>query len=361
MKDSMPSPAPQIQCCRHRGIVRTCVAVLLALAWLDHAVANSDPPTNPPAYQPADFNGAVGSFRIETQAEPTRLRPGDPLLLVVRVIARGAVTVPPRRLDLSSLPELTRSFYVVDLADRDRYLPEQRIWEFFYQLKPRPLPKPADQIPGLSFVFRKPNLPLADAYQTARSRPIPITILPRAEVPVVSTSQPRPDGLYEFKGDPGILQRDRPASSPPTLLIVLGLVIPPVVCGVWYGIWRHRHPDALRRRRRHQSRACREALQRLAVAGEAGADRQLAVVAITDYLHARFGLSVAEPTPMEAAGHLRQAGVSGVLADKVGEFYRQWNRLTFGQTVVDGWHGMPDRAADLIRAVEEEQHGGTAP
>lgn len=322
------------------------VVVMLTVS-LNPGTGDVAPPT---IDQPADFNGAVGSFRIGGHAEPTTLKVGDSLTFTVRIEAREPAQVPPRRPDLQHLDSFTRLFYIENLPGPAQRSNATGHWEFAYRLTPRPGVH-VEQIPALPFVFYRPNLPPDVAYQTIRTEPIPLTVRPRTEAAVVSEQPARPDSLYQLETDSGILRHDRPFLMPPVWALIFGLVLPPLACAGWYLSWRHRNPDVVRRRRRNQSGAARRALHLLesAVNGQP-------VVAVTGYLQQRLGLAVAEPTPLEVAGHLRKAGLSPALVDKTAAFYRDWDRLRFGPADSDGHQSLSRLAGELILAIEEAEH-----
>lgn len=323
--------------------------VVMLSACLNQGADGLAPPT---IHQPADFNGAVGAFRIQAHAEPVTLKVGESLAFTVRIDAREPAQVAPRRPDLQRLDLFTRLFYIEDLPAPLQNSGRTGPWEFAYGLTPRPGAH-VEEIPALPFVYYKPNLPPDLAYQTIRTEPIPLTVRPRTQAAVVSVQPVRPDAAYHLDSAPGILSHDQAARMPPGWALALGLLLPPLLCVAWYLAWRHRHPDAVRARRVQQSGAARRALHRLAssVNGEP-------VLVVTGYLQQRLGLTVAEPTPAEVAGHLCKAGVSSALADKTAGFYRDWDRLRFGPADGDGHQSLGRLAAELILAIEEAEQRG---
>ncbi len=75
------------------------------------AVESIDVLPIPVAGRPADYRGAVGKYRIATEASPTSVKAGDPIDLMIGVAGTGPmelVQAPP----LADLPELTAGFKV---------------------------------------------------------------------------------------------------------------------------------------------------------------------------------------------------------------------------------------------------------
>jgi hypothetical protein len=218
---------------------------------------------------------------------------------------------------------------------------------FVYRLKPRRAD--VGKVPGFPFVYFNPDPRLASKpFQVRFTDAIPLKLLPAEEyVPL----PPLPDEVYRLATGPGLLDRDRPPSlaGPGMLALLAG---PPLVCAVWYVAWRRRHPDAARLVRRRQSRAARRALRTLRSARRLPPPRRAAraAAALTQYLHERFELAAAEPTPAEAADVLRRAGCEDPLADGAARLVSACDAARFAPAV--GVDGLAGEAARLILEVE---------
>jgi hypothetical protein len=71
-------------------------------------------------------------------------------------------------------------------------------------------------------------------------------------------------------------------------------------------------------------------------------------------LRQRLDLSAAEPTPREAAGHLRRLGVSAALARRTGDLFRACDVDRFAPALAANGDGLAGSAAQLILALEAE-------
>jgi len=322
-------------------------------AW-GEAEDDSEPPV---AGQPADFDGAVGSYKIKTEARPTTLQAEDTLLLTARIIGSGPAGRLPRRPNLRRLPDFKRQFAIEDLPDRDRYLAGEHTWEFHYRLRPKSLMPPVKQIPAVPFVFFKPHLiPPELGYQTDYSRPIALQLIPRAIVQ--AQPAPMPDQVYELMEGPELLRNDRALPSPGPAAVLLLLLAPPALCAGWYITWRRLYPDAARLAHRRRSRAARQALEALhAATNEDGAPKTTAAV-LANYLRQRADLTAAEPTAAEVADHLQRSGFSSLLAARVAEYFRKCDAARFGPEPLRSGTDFVPAAVELILALEADREVG---
>jgi hypothetical protein len=277
----------------------------------------ADPPSEeddiPLVGRPArwPFSGASGEFAVEAKAEPTALRTGEPINFTFTVHATGPVRHPPRRPDLKQLSDFADNFDI-ETPDDAGHHPDDRTWLFTYRLKPRRAD--VGEVPGLPFVYYNPTIrPAGKAFQTCYTEAISLSLSPAEKyAPLPSL----PDEIYYPSARAGILARDRPPEPPGPVVVGLLIAGPPLLCGAWYAAWRSRYPDAARRTRRRRSRAAEQSLKMLRAACRLPLPQRAdcAAEAVTCYLHARFDLTTAEPTPTEAAETLRRAGRSD-LAD----------------------------------------------
>jgi hypothetical protein len=312
----------------------------------DSAASDDIPLVDRPADLP--FSGASGSFTVEARAEPTAGRRDEAIVFTVTVRSTGTVHQAPDRLDLRQMPAFADRFYFEDPEQKLRR-PDDRTWEFVYRLKVRR--DDVTEIPALGFVYYDPAIrPSKRGFQIAFTDAIPLTLRPaESYVPAPLL----PPELYRMDGGQELLAHPRSPLLPRSLLITLLLAGPPLVCAGWYGVWRSRHPDAARLTRRRRSRAARESLKRLRNARRLPLPQRAdaTAAALTGYLHERFELTTAEPTPAEAAAALRQAGCPIDLADGASRFVTHSDAARFAPEA-DGVT-LIDEAVRLIAALEE--------
>src|SRR5205823_410044 len=163
-----------------------------------------------------------------------------------------------------------------------------------------------DEIPRLPFVFYNPDVRPADkGFQVIWTDAVPLTVTP-AEPPVPPDDLP--PTIIALTTGPVILA-DRSVWTGPGPPLLAGVVgAPPLLCVVWYVAWRRANPDAARRASQRRSRAARRALAALKTAErlQGKARAEATSKAVVAYLHERFDLPIAEPTPDEAADWLRR-------------------------------------------------------
>src|SRR4051794_139055 len=122
-----------------RGLA--CLRGLIALVCLAVLNAAASAQVQPPLVgQPEDFSGAGGTYTIRRSAAPTEVMIEEPLLLTVAITGAGPSGQQPRR-DLLKLfpPDVEEDFFIEPLAEKDRYLPKDKTWEFLYRLRPKRL------------------------------------------------------------------------------------------------------------------------------------------------------------------------------------------------------------------------------
>jgi len=114
--------------------------------------------------RPDDFNGAIGSFELQVQAEPTEVGPGDPITLTMTVLGTGnfaQVEAP-----ILSEPEGWKSY-----PPTAKFTPGGRPGQGSKVFSQAIIARSGDKtaIPPLSFSFFDPE---SGRYQTLRSDPI---------------------------------------------------------------------------------------------------------------------------------------------------------------------------------------------
>jgi hypothetical protein len=329
------------------GVFACSIACVVSRAIGAPAEDDDIPVVGRPAGLP--FSGASGAFEVEAKAEPTSLRAEQPITFTVTVRAVGTVRHPPRRPDLGKLPEFANHFYIENV-DTGNPSADGRNWEFVYRLKPRSADVTA--VPSVPFVYYNPLIrPASRGFQLNYTDPIPLKLQAAEEyVPL----PPLSDGVYELASGPGLEAHDPLPGPPGIALLVLLIAAPPLVCIGYYVAWRIRHPDAGRLVRRRRSRAAKQSLRLLRAARRMPMPQRAAHTAdaLTRYLHERFELAAAEPTPAEAAAALQRGGCAAALADATARFMARCDAARFAPTA-DG-ATLDGAAVRLILDVEAE-------
>jgi hypothetical protein len=337
--------------------VRFALALLIPLSAASVLRAGPDEATEPddiPAVgRPADlpFSEASGWFEVRVHAEPTTVEAETPLTFTVMVRATRPVRRPPQRLDLRQLSTFAEQFYIEDSSEVANR-PDERTWEFVYQLKPRRTD--VTEIPSLPFVYFNPYLLTASkGFQVIYTDPIPLQVLPHEAVQVPVQA---PEKAFALATGPGLLVHQAAWSPPGMATSLVFVLMPPMVCAVWYACWRRLYPDAARLAYQRRSRAARLALQMLHAARrldeEPRANRAADIVA--GYLQQRLDLTIAEPTPHEIAVLFERQGRSPVLMQQAVRFFEACDRARFLPAHAPEQADLLESAVQFILAVEAE-------
>ena len=132
------------------------------------AVGSTEVAPVPEEGRPADYRGAVGRYKIVTQATPTAVSAGDPITLNIGVLGTGPmelVQAPP----LTELPSLTADFKVEDQSLAGFVKDETKV----FPTTIRPRREGITQIPAVPFSFFDPD---TETFETVMSEPIAITV-----------------------------------------------------------------------------------------------------------------------------------------------------------------------------------------
>jgi hypothetical protein len=322
--------------------------------------ADDDEPDSvePPVVgRPANFSGAVGSFKVETRAAPRSLQAEDPLIFTIRITGTEPLQK-LRRPDLRQVPGFARNFAVENAGDR--YLPGEQAREFDYRLRPKNAG--VKEIPPFPFVSYKPgSIPDYMGYETHVARAIPLTVQPRAAVQPESVqggsaAPGAPESVYQVATGAEVLRTESALVLPGPLVLAGLLLVPPGLGVAWYLVWQRRNPDAARKARQRHSQAAQHALKRLAGLGRQPADGQAQRTAevLAGYLRERLDFTAAVPTPPEIATHLGRVGISHPLGQEVAAFFRACDAAEFAPGLTarpDDW--IPT-ATRLLNALEAE-------
>jgi tetratricopeptide (TPR) repeat protein len=252
-----------------------------------------DPPA---AGRPADWGGAVGSWRAEARADAGGARVGDPFVLTLRLAGTGNATLLPR-------PELRIAWANVVPEDERVVLDSTPTTlggskEFTWLVTPR---EPgAHAVPGFAYPYFDPE---ARRYVMARTGPIPV----RVRAGDLVTIPPRPAAgpaavapLALRPAPAGTPRRTFPAAE---LLLWFGVVAPlPWVAARW----RSRRPAAPRPR---------TPTERLEAEPDASPGRMRALYDAA--LRQRTGIALESVTDTGALGAaLRREGVTAETASE---------------------------------------------
>jgi hypothetical protein len=327
--------------------------------WLLFAApvrADLEPPVGG---RPEHFSGAVGVFRINAEAAPTEVAVEAPIILTVTVTGSVAPDYPrfppPERLNIDRLGDLQDDFQVDDLAEGNGH-PDPHTWTYLYRLRPRNTQ--VRRIPRLHFVFYNPLTGTWPTSYTAES--ISLKVNPR---PTIAPPEDLRDPAalaadrYPLVTGEAVLWKSGPRRLASVWLLVLMFAAPPVLCLVWYQLWRSWYPDAARLAGRRRSRAARFALRQLrAIPRGLTMQERAAKVAVVlgRYLHQRLDLPSAEPTPAEVAALLSQASAGPAISARFSRFLAICDAARFGLDEGSITADLLTEAAHLIRELEVE-------
>ena len=334
-------------------LVHRALVALLVLSVQASAVRAGDMPEPleiPIVGRPADlpFSDAAGKFAVSAHAEPTTVQAEHPVTFTLLVHALEAERQPPRRLDLSKVPAFNDNFFIDD-PKQDTHDAATRTWQFVYRLKPRRMD--VTEIPGVPFVYWDPAIqPASKGFQTPYTEPIPLKVTAPDTLP--APPRPVPDLFLQTRTGPELLARRAPWSPPSWPFLAALLLAPPLGCAVWYAVWRRLYPDAARLLKQRRSRAATLALKQLQRLPRGATEERAAHIAaaVTTYLQQRLDLPAAEPTPREAAAHLRTAGCPDTLTKRAEQFFQTCDAARFFPNASDA--ELPAFAQQLILDLE---------
>lgn len=261
----------------------------------------------PTVDRPNDYRGAVGKYRIATEANPTNVKAGDPINLMIGIAGSGPMELvqsPP----LAELPELTANFKVPNEPLAGFVKGAQKV----FSTSIRPRKEGITQIPAIPFSYFDPE---AQKFVTVRSEPISVHVEPAdmlaldAVVGHEKSAAAGPQGPHlaeEAKPSLEIFTSDDLLTNEPPLAVSsrqVGLLLaapPLVVLGIL--LLRSRRGLSLLARQFGSSIGkCQAAIENAAQPAEVA-------LALRTLLAKRFRLNVAAADNAMLAGALRSAG-----------------------------------------------------
>ncbi len=180
--------------------------------------------------RPDLFNGMVGDYSIQVEAEPLQVRVGEPITLTITITAAdyleniffGPLRYQPRLVNRFEIPS-------------ERALPARTGKSKIYTQTIRPLSTDNHEIPPIQLAYFSPT---SNAYITAQSAAIPLQVLPAEEIGVLggtvfpSRLRAVEEGIRHNYEDPDMLNSHRLPLFGTHLFVVLGiLILPPLIVG----------------------------------------------------------------------------------------------------------------------------------
>jgi hypothetical protein len=265
--------------------------------------------------RPADFHGAVGTFKIASDISPAAAEAGEPLTLRMRVTGSGNFD----RVDSAMLDHLDhwktyppKSSFKPSAADVHQ---GEKTFE-----QPLIASKPGEQIvPALAFSYFDPT---ARRYETARSSPLGVMISPsladsKLTAPQVSASAATvPENKYSGALRPDHVVAGGLASSLiPLYLQPQFLAIPSILALVFAGAWlrtgRRSHEEKMPVRNRRVPKAANRMFAQMEAAARRGEPARFfscARSAVQQALAARWQLAPDQVTIAEVTARIGGEG-----------------------------------------------------
>ncbi|MCX8073914.1 MAG: BatD family protein [Candidatus Binatia bacterium] len=276
--------------------------------------------------KPATFSGAVGRFSLAVQASPTELTVGDPITL--RIVLRGQ-----GNLDGVSPPALRES---PAWRVYEPHAVNAEAGEFVFEQVAIPTER-VSSLPPIEFSYFDPE---AGRYHTERSRPIEVTVRPRAESPPALAAPATPTAPSEtlgrdivyIKEEPGRWVRLHERSAPALVAVHGGLLVVPVAAYLFDRRRRQQAADALFQQRTAARKVAARVLAECTAARSAGDPQRFYDVIATglrEYLRQRFALP---PGRLDAAT-VPELPIDPPLRADVARLLEACEEVRFGQQV----------------------------
>jgi BatD DUF11 like domain len=350
-------------------VVRTSSGGFFSFGTQEQVFRKTDPipiKVNPlPAEgRPANFSGAVGSFKLESAIDKTTAETGDAINLKVTLSGTGNL----KTITEFALPELP-GFRIYsskssdNLAIRNDLLQGSKSWE--YVIIPQAPGK--ELIPDLKFPYFSPS---AKQYREAQASRLEVAVLKGKGVPLGEASQTavlqqgivkRGDDINYIKVGSGAL-RDRSRRLYESVWVYLGLVLPLLFNGgllVYSNRQARLRQDATGFRSR---RAGKIAEKRLAEAQKCLKNHQytqfhsILESSITGYLSDKFNLPQIEITTQQIKRFMEERNLNSNLAEDISALLEECNFARYApvQTERNNLEALYERARNAIIRIEKE-------
>jgi hypothetical protein len=311
----------------------------------------------PSAGRPANFTGAVGIYRIDTSARPTRVRVGDPIELTISLTGTGALeSLPPP--NLAAQPSLVELFRVPDEALAGRIENGRRIYSQAIRAKRGDV----ETIPPIEYPYFDAD---RGEYVIARSAPIPITVeasnaldvaaLPELAVPT-STAPLAPEAIDGLRGL-RVHESDLLANVSPVRMgqVLAAVLVPPglFAIGCAWSVFSQARAGSEGRRRRQNALA--SALRRVDGVRDRSVQELPGEVAgaLAAYLADRFDAPPGRYLGQAGVDALRERGVSGALLARIQELVQRCESAVYAGERGDA--NLADEARACLAELERER------
>lgn len=256
----------------------------------------------PEAGRPESFYNAVGRFQVEAALDKQKVTVGESVKLTLTIGGSGNMEF----LEVPELKDLPGFHTLGKIEKRD-----QEKVVVTYDLTPKTVT--LENVPAIEWSYFD-TTPGVERYQTIRTQPLPLTVLPlqgRATLPPLPDSEDKAvemgvDDIYDMK--PAVPLR-LPAPPSPVAGLLAGLLpwLLLVVAALLLGWVRRRRADVAGQRARGAARRFERALQ----------DNSDPHAALVDYLADRLACEPAAVIGPDLWDRLRAAGVDDPLARTV--------------------------------------------
>jgi hypothetical protein len=321
--------------------------------------------------RPPSFAGAVGLLAIDVAASPTSVRVGDPIEMTIDIYGDGPIeTLPPPLLNANAA--LNEGFRLPG----EQLAGEMQDARRRFKLTIRAKRDDVTEIPSIEYPYFDPD---AERFVIARSKPIPLTVAPAAEVSAPEMASPRGpqpgadastlqalDGLRDIEtSETALLASSTPVT--PGLVASIMFIPPAAFLLAWAGLTyaQSRTADPARRRRQAALRTAkrriaqaRTALLRARSASDGPASRALATevaATLAAYLADRFNEPPARFTGLAAVDFLRSRGVRDDLVNEWSNVIQHCEEASFaGGAQADG-ETLARQALSCLAALERQR------
>jgi hypothetical protein len=307
--------------------------------------------------RPSNFTGAVGTFDLTVLAEPTAVRVGDPIKLTIEIRGDGALeTLPPP--DLGTDPKLTDGFRV----PREELAGEVVGGRKRFTQVIRAERADITEIPRIEYPYFDPD---REMYVVALSEPIPLKVLPAAELNTAAlverSDPPSPNGqaLHALDGLHGNETRESRllATTRPVSLNALALatIAPPAAYLIaWACLAYARAGGSVRHRRQRVLRQARTRLNQASKLAPREAAAEI-VAALTGYLAERLDQPPARFIGPAAVGFLAERNASARVREQWLNLVERCEQISFGGLGTDTPASLAAGAEQCLRALERER------